>query len=134
MKRTTFGLLLTVAITTFTFAMLINYSINQIVPSQVSKESVKGKKVWEEKGCIQCHAILGNGGYSAPDLTDVISRRGEEWVVKFLQNPPILKTSKTRRHIGLEKKESENMVNFLIFIEEIRVPDWPPEPLLIKSM
>ena len=40
-------------------------------------ESVaKGKRLWEVKACINCHSILGEGAYFAPELGNVMQRWG----------------------------------------------------------
>ena len=35
---------------------------------------VRGKHVWEEKACVNCHSILGEGAYFAPELGNVMKR------------------------------------------------------------
>ena len=37
---------------------------------------VRGKHVWEENACINCHSILGEGAYFAPELGNVWVRYG----------------------------------------------------------
>jgi len=37
--------------------------------------AVKGKQIWQEKNCQNCHQIFGLGGYMGPDLTTVVSDR-----------------------------------------------------------
>ena len=32
-----------------------------------------GKHIWEEKACINCHTILGEGAYFAPELANVMA-------------------------------------------------------------
>jgi cytochrome c2 len=38
------------------------------------------------KNCYSCHTI-GGGRLSGPDLKDVLSRKGERWLVDFIVNP-----------------------------------------------
>ena len=38
---------------------------------------VAGKHVWHRKNCINCHTLLGEGAYYAPDLTKIAQQRGE---------------------------------------------------------
>ena len=37
---------------------------------------VAGKRIWEAKTCINCHTILGEGAYFAPELGNVMKRWG----------------------------------------------------------
>jgi nitric oxide reductase subunit C len=36
----------------------------------------QGKHVWEKNSCINCHTILGEGAYFAPELGNVWTRYG----------------------------------------------------------
>ena len=36
----------------------------------------RGKRVWEQKACINCHTILGEGAYFAPEVGNVMTRWG----------------------------------------------------------
>ena len=48
------------------------YMVNVSTDSEGLTESVKhGKEVWEKNMCINCHSILGEGAYFAPELGNV---------------------------------------------------------------
>lgn len=51
----------------------------------------KGKRLIEQIGCLNCHAIDGKGGTVTPDLSHVHERLHEEWLYKFLKNPAIIR-------------------------------------------
>ena len=38
-----------------------------------------GQKVFEQKGCVQCHSVRSAGGKSAPDLSRVAAADANEW-------------------------------------------------------
>src|SRR5690606_23068275 len=42
----------------------------------ITESIVLGKKVWEENSCINCHSLLGEGAYFAPELGNVWVRYG----------------------------------------------------------
>src|SRR5436309_11399282 len=46
-----------------------------------------GKHVWHEKNCTNCHTLLGEGAYYAPDLTKITQQRGEAYLSQFLKDP-----------------------------------------------
>ena len=42
----------------------------------LTPQVVAGKHVWHRKDCINCHTLLGEGAYYAPDLTKIAQLRG----------------------------------------------------------
>jgi mono/diheme cytochrome c family protein len=49
-------------------------------------EKSNGEKLFKEKGCAACHTI-GGGKLVGPDLSNVLDRRTEEEIIKFVKNP-----------------------------------------------
>ena len=48
----------------------------------------KGRKVFQQAGCVACHKIQGQGGPAGPDLTHIgASRADQTWYRKFLRDP-----------------------------------------------
>ena len=50
------------------------------------KDVDAGKMVWQQYNCNACHQVYGLGGYLGPDLTNVYSNRGSEYIQAFLKN------------------------------------------------
>src|SRR5574338_773131 len=48
---------------------------------------IEGKHVWHRKNCINCHTLLGEGAYYAPDLTKIADQRGATYLRAFLADP-----------------------------------------------
>ena len=46
--------------------------------SAMGEGVVRGKHVWERNSCINCHTLLGEGAYFAPELANVMTRWGVE--------------------------------------------------------
>ncbi|MGB4844425.1 MAG: cytochrome c [Ferruginibacter sp.] len=44
-----------------------------------------GKLVWQQYNCNACHQVYGLGGYLGPDLTNVYSLRGQEYIKAFVK-------------------------------------------------
>ena len=40
----------------------------------------EGKDVWHRKNCVNCHTLLGEGAYYAPDLTKITKQRGTPYL------------------------------------------------------
>ena len=53
----------------------------------ITADVIAGKHVWHRKNCINCHTLLGEGAYYAPDLTKIAQHRGEAYLRQFLQDP-----------------------------------------------
>ena len=71
-----------------TFAVFIGLTIFSLkqVQTELPAEVARGKHVWEKNNCMGCHTIMGEGAYYAPELTNVIDRRGEEYVRAVLKS------------------------------------------------
>jgi len=48
----------------------------------------EGKKAWETRNCIGCHTLLGEGAYFAPELGNVYTRRGPEFIKAWIMGQP----------------------------------------------
>lgn len=70
----------------FLFYSFFLYSAIPIKATVVNKETAQGKILWQQYNCNSCHQIYGLGGYLGPDLTNVYSRRGQEYIKAFLKN------------------------------------------------
>ena len=94
----------------------------------MSEEAVAGKRVWQKHNCVSCHTLFGNGGYEGADMTHVVSERGQEYVLEYLESPPIMRPNHEKHHPGLSVQEAENTVQYLEYLEKIPTLGWPPEP------
>jgi len=95
----------------------------------------KGKLNVQSKNCMECHTLLGNGAYYAPDLTkawldpywgDKSTR--EQLMVDFLMDPSnSLHNSAGRRmpKLGITLEEARATVAFLKFMSAIDTNGFP---------
>lgn len=49
--------------------------------------ALKGKQVFQAYNCMDCHTIVGNGAYFAPDLTNSYEDNGPAWLLAYLGSP-----------------------------------------------
>lgn len=49
--------------------------------------ALKGKQVFQSYNCMDCHTIVGNGAYFAPDLTKLYDTTGPAWLKAYLGSP-----------------------------------------------
>jgi len=96
---------------------------------------IAGKRVWENKACIDCHTILGEGAYFAPELGNVMTRWGVQddpaaafdMLKGWMQSMP--SGTEGRRQMpqfNLTDDEYRNVADFLLWTNRIRTQGWPP--------
>ena len=97
-------------------------------PEKITEEVAWGKKVWERHACIDCHTLLGEGAYYAPELGNVIERRGEGYVRTVLETAAVQGWGTTRRmpQFDLSKKDIDSLVEFFKWMGDVDTAGWPP--------
>lgn len=95
----------------------------------------EGKHIWEEKACINCHTILGEGAYFAPELANVMTRWGvaddpqaafdalKGWMDAM---PTGIEGRRQMPQFNLTDQEYRELADFLLWTNRIRAQDWPP--------
>ena len=96
---------------------------------RLTDEVVAGKRVWEKYNCNDCHTILGFGGYYAPDMTKSYKRLGDVGIRERVAKPEVVFSRSWRKmpQQNLSKKEIENLVAFMKWVNDIDTHDWPPQ-------
>ena len=102
----------------------------------LTESVIKGKRIWEENACIDCHTILGEGAYYAPELANVMTRWGIEpgdhegaftalkgWMDAM---PTGIEGRRQMPNFALTDDEYQNLADFLLWVDTIRAQDWPP--------
>lgn len=94
-----------------------------------------GKHLWEKNGCVNCHTILGEGAYFAPELGNVMTRWGvaddPEAAFEALKGwmdamPTGIEGRRQMPNFGLSDAEYRELSDFLLWTNKIRAQDWPP--------
>jgi nitric oxide reductase subunit C len=93
--------------------------------------------VWHRKNCINCHTLLGEGAYYAPDLTKIAQHRGEAYLRQFLQDPSRYYSEERHGRLmpnpGLSEEQITQVIAFLTWISRIDNQNWPPRPILVTA-
>ncbi len=96
-----------------------------------------GKLTIQAKNCMDCHTLLGNGAYYAPDLTKAWldpnwetlapAYGGKEYAIAaFLQNPPAMAMHERKMpNLGITKEEAKAVVAYLKFMSAIDTNGFP---------
>jgi len=95
-----------------------------------------GKKTTQAKNCMNCHTLLGNGAYYAPDLTKAWLDQGwlttelrEEQMLRFLMdpagNPRTFGTGRRMPNLDITEEEARGVVAFLKWMSTIDTNGFP---------
>lgn len=96
-----------------------------------------GKDVWHRGNCINCHTLLGEGAYYAPDLTKITDQRGVPYLTAFLKDPSQFYSEKVNRRLmpnpKLTEEEIGQVIAFLDWVSKIDNQGWPPRPIIVSG-
>ena len=95
-----------------------------------------GKKTVQGKNCVNCHTLLGNGAYYAPDLTKawldpgwIDAANREQMMLAFLQDPPnharTFGTGRRMPNLGITEPEARGVMAFLKWMSSIDTNGFP---------
>ena len=124
----------------FIFAGLFIHSHRYIVNVSTDKATLtdsvaRGKHVWERHACINCHTILGEGAYFAPELGNVMTRWGvlddPEAAFEVLKGwmeaqPTGIEGRRQMPQFNLTDQEIKELSDFLLWTGRINTQNWPP--------
>lgn len=108
------------------------------VPSQtneanLNESAIRGKHLWDSSNCMGCHTLLGEGGYYAPELTKVYSRRGEAFIKAMLKDPQAMYPGERRmQKYDFSDQQMTDMVEFFKWIDQMDLNGFPPKPHLLR--
>lgn len=96
-----------------------------------------GKDVWHKYNCINCHTLLGEGAYYAPDLTKITQHRGEAYLQAYMRDPAQFYDENKHRRLmpkqDLSEQEITDLIAFLDWVSKIDNQGWPPRPILVTG-
>lgn len=103
----------------------------------LTPQVVAGKHVWHRNNCINCHTLLGEGAYFAPDLTKITQLRGEPYLRQFLKDPARYYSEEQHGrlmpNLNLSDEEIGDVIAFLTWVSNIDNQGWPPRPILVSA-
>src|SRR5687767_3557119 len=103
----------------------------------LTDEVIAGKEVWHKYNCINCHTLLGEGAYYAPDLTKITQHRGEAYLQAYMRDPAQFYDEDKHRRLmpkqDLSEQEITDLIAFLDWVSKIDNQGWPPRPILVTG-
>lgn len=104
---------------------------------KLTPQVIAGKDVWHKYNCTNCHTLLGEGAYYAPDLTKIAQQRGPDYLRAFLKDPSLFYDEQKVRRVmprqDLSAQEIDDVIAFLDWISRIDTQGWPPRPILVSG-
>ncbi len=92
------------------------YASMKVIPS-----AAQGKRLFQQKGCIGCHSLGGQGGKVGPALDDVGLRRKPEWIVQHFRDPQTVSPGTVMPRFGFTEAEARALTDFLLHQREQKV-------------
>ena len=95
----------------------------------------RGKHVWEAKACVNCHSILGEGAYFAPEVGNVMARWGVqddpeiafEVLRGWMESQPTgIEGRRQMPQFNLSDEDIQGLTDFLLWVGTINTQGWPP--------
>lgn len=103
----------------------------------ITPEVLRGKDVWHNYNCVNCHTLFGEGAYYAPDLTKITDHRGIPYLTAFMKEPGQFYSEERHRRVmpdmGLSDQEIDDLLVFLQWVADIDNQGWPPRPILVSG-
>lgn len=104
---------------------------------RIDEAVVRGLHVWARYNCENCHTLLGEGAYYAPDLTEIVAQRGRTYLAAFLTNPATFyseeRDGRLMPTLGLSEQEIADVLDFLGWVDGIDTNGWPPRPIRVTG-
>ena len=129
---TLFFLVILVALTVHSYGYIQTQSTDI---AAITPGVEKGKAIWERHSCINCHTLLGEGAYYAPELGNVWARYGgmddpdvaRDGIKTWIKNQPTgIEGRRQMPNFGLNEEELDALVDFFQWVNTIKTQDWPP--------
>jgi nitric oxide reductase subunit C len=112
------------------------YIVNVSTDNEGLTDSVRmGKHVWERNSCINCHSILGEGSFYAPELANVWARFGgfenpdaaRAGIKMWIKIQPTGAPGRRQMpQFNLSEEELDALVDFFEWTNRIDTQGWPP--------
>ena len=127
-----FFLLILLGLTAHSVAYVTSHSTDV---KGLTDSVARGKRIWEHNACVDCHSILGEGAYFAPELGNVFIRYGgdkdpkgaREAIKGFIKSQPSGVAGRRQMpNFKLSDKELEDLAAFFEWTSRINTQKWPP--------
>jgi nitric oxide reductase subunit C len=103
----------------------------------LTPQVLRGKDVWHENNCINCHTLFGEGAYYAPDLTKITQHRGAAYLEAYMRDPSQFYDETRHRRLmpkqDIAPADITALIAFLDWVSKVDNAGWPPRPILVSG-
>lgn len=92
------------------------YASMKVIPS-----TSEGRRLFQQKSCIACHAVGSQGGKIGPALDDVGLRRSPEWMIQHFRDPQTVSPATVMPRFGFTETEARALTDFLLHLRDQKV-------------
>jgi len=83
-------------------------------------DAAQGRRLFESKGCIQCHAVRGQGGKIGPDLAGIPGIDTPiEWTQALWNHAPAMEKNISKVGVAWPRFEKSEMNDLLAYVREV---------------
>lgn len=103
----------------------------------ITDSVIRGQNVWHANNCINCHTMLGEGAYYAPDLTKITQHRGVPYLTAFLKDPSQFYDEQKHRRLmptpDVTDQDIADLIAFMDWVSKVDNQGWPPRPIMVSG-
>ena len=103
----------------------------------ITDSVIRGQNVWHKNNCVNCHTLLGEGAYYAPDLTKITQHRGVPYLTAFLKDPSQFYDETKHRRLmpkpDVNDQDIADLIAFMDWVSKVDNQGWPPRPILVSG-
>lgn len=117
-------------------AYVLGSAYGRAAQHDIPEDVTAGITIWRNYACENCHTLYGQGGNYAPDLTHIITLRGEAYIREFIVNPSAFHPDqRVMPRFTLTQAETENLLALLHWVdtETVAADDWPPRFIQVSG-
>lgn len=124
----------------FGIFLVLSIDTHLKVPDQTNEKNltpavIAGKHIWEQNNCMGCHTLFGEGAYYAPELTQVVERRGKDWIKIFIKNPEAMFPGQRKMvKYDFNDEQIEQVIAFLDWCGKVDLNGFPAKPPLRDAL
>lgn len=116
-------------------AMSHSYVLDTSNVPALNDSVARGKHVWEKNSCINCHSLIGEGAYFAPELGNVWIRYGGDkdadgaatTLKSWMRSQPSgIEGRRQMPQFNLTEQELDDLAAFFEWTSRINTQNWPP--------
>ena len=93
-----------------------------------------GRRLFQEKGCQDCHSLAGKGGNIGPSLDELAKRHEPPWIIAHFRNPQAVSPGTVMPQFNLTEQETRALTEFLLSRTDTNVIGFLKTPALMTPV